>query len=167
MTFLLLLTLYIIYYHLNIENNVKLDEPLVPFSEKAYGSIEVMRVISVHDGDTFTINVKEWPSIVGANMPVRINGIDTPEINSDNVKIRFIAKKAKESLRTILSGTGPLILENIKRDKYFRLDATVKKGGIDVGDVLIGLKLAKPYDGGVKPTWSTKDYDDYKNVLKK
>ena len=42
-------------------------------------------VTRVYDGDTFYIEVKDWPDIVGKNMPVRIYGIDCPELKSSDV----------------------------------------------------------------------------------
>lgn len=55
---------------------------LLPFlaSAKDYGSMFVDEVISVYDGDTFRVNIKGYPDVIGENIAIRVNGIDTPEI---------------------------------------------------------------------------------------
>ena len=45
-----------------------------------YGTVTVSKVISVYDGDTFRVNIDSLPPIVGKNIAIRVNGIDTPEI---------------------------------------------------------------------------------------
>ena len=45
-----------------------------------YGMAIVSKVISVYDGDTFRVNIDSLPAIVGKNITVRLNGVDTPEI---------------------------------------------------------------------------------------
>jgi len=51
--------------------------------EKNYGDVIVSKVESVHDGDTITVTINKWPTITGERIPVRIDGVDTPEINGD------------------------------------------------------------------------------------
>ena len=46
-----------------------------------YGSVIVTKVISVYDGDTFRVDIDSLSPIVGKNIPVRLEGVDTPEIN--------------------------------------------------------------------------------------
>ena len=60
--------------------------------------------------------------------------------------------KAGSSQRLLTSGEK-VILYNLGRDKYFRLLASVKVGGIDVAEYLIKKGLAKSYDGGAKVWW--------------
>ena len=45
-----------------------------------YGTVTVSKVISVYDGDTFRVNIASLPPIVGKNIAIRVNGVDTPEI---------------------------------------------------------------------------------------
>ena len=45
-----------------------------------YGTAIVSKVISVYDGDTFRVDIDSLPPIVGKNIPIRLNGVDTPEI---------------------------------------------------------------------------------------
>lgn len=122
--------------------------------------IKDFTVVKVRDGDTFVINIENVPDVwllsacgVGKNIAVRIRGIDTPELNDSREEIRNIAIKAKEELEKLFNSGNKIILYNLGRDKYFRLLASVKVGGIDVAEYLIKKGLAKSYDGGAKVWW--------------
>lgn len=129
--------------------------------EKSYGNI-TCEVVSVYDGDTFTVNIPAWPTIVGEHIGIRVNGIDTPERTSKNSKVKELSGIAKECASTMLKSGKKVELRNIKRDKYFRIDADVYVDNVNLADVLIDKGLAKPYDGGKKPSWTAKDYESYK-----
>lgn len=154
---LLIFTLYIIYFHF------KRDEVVYTGLDN-YGSVNVTRMVSVYDGDTFTVQINKWPPIIGDNISVRIRGIDTPEMGVSNSKVKYLALVAKDKL-TEMCKSGKIKLINIKRDKYFRIDAEVMVGNKNVGKTLIDLGLAKEYDGSRRPDWSDKDYNNYMNVL--
>lgn len=120
-----------------------------------------VKVTRVHDGDTFTVDVPQWlvapgAEVVAKNVSVRIAGIDCPEIHDPNPLIRNAATVAKLQAESLLKG-GKVVLRDPKRDKYFRLNAQVLAGGVDVGKSLIDAKLAKPYDGGTKSPWTVTD----------
>lgn len=128
---------------------------------RQYGNIDVSKVTSVYDGDTFNADINEWPPIIGKNIGVRINGIDTPERTATNNKVRRLSQAAKTELDRILRSATKIELLNLHRDKYFRLNADIFADEEDVGQKLIVLGLAKPYDGGQKPTWTSADHDHY------
>lgn len=109
-------------------------------------------VVSVYDGDTFRCDVEGWPPIIGENMGIRINGIDTPEMNDSRPRVKVLAKKARDYARQRLEN-GDVELKNIKRGKYFRIVADVYVDGSNLGNELLRQKLAKKYDGGKKPKW--------------
>ena len=115
--------------------------------------IKDFTVVKVRDGDTFVINIENVPDVFGKEIAVRIRGIDTPELNDSREEIRNIAIKAKEELEKLFNSGNKIILYNLGRDKYFRLLASVKVGGIDVAEYLIKKGLAKYYDGGAKAVW--------------
>ena len=122
-------------------------------SEKIYpGRYEVV-VTSVHDGDTITVEIPEFPSIIGENIGIRLDGIDTPELTDKRQEIKSIALEAKEYVRRKVSTAKKIEIDNLKRDKYFRIDAKVYIDGLLIQDELLKLKLAKPYDGGTKMPW--------------
>jgi endonuclease YncB( thermonuclease family) len=110
-------------------------------------------MVSVYDGDTFTADIPEFPPVVGDKIGIRLDGIDTPEMNDKRPEIKILAQKAKLVLKTSLANAKRITITDIKRDKYFRLDATVIADGVNLNELMIKLELAKPYDGGKKSPW--------------
>lgn len=45
-----------------------------------YKSVNIDEVVYIYDGDTFRVNISSYPDVIGKNMPIRLSGIDTPEI---------------------------------------------------------------------------------------
>lgn len=126
---------------------------ITPQAVKQYGKTIVAKVNRVHDGDTLTVDILDWPPIVGLNMPIRINGIDAPEMSSKDPKIKALAIKARDYLKNLLAKGKIIELKNIQRDKYFRLDAELYIDDIDAGSELLKQGLAQKYDGGTKSPW--------------
>ena len=123
------------------------------FKDMVFGNAIVETITSIYDGDTFRANIKDWPPIVGVKIPVRIIGIDTPEIRSKCPKEKALAYEAKQFTVDLLSNAKVIELQNIKRGKYFRLLAIVIVDGVSLGDALIEEGLAIFYDGGTKANW--------------
>ncbi len=117
--------------------------------------IEHIELVSVYDGYTFKINIQNSNyEIFSKNISVRIYGIDTPEMKSESQREKRLAHKA-QIFTTQLLNSGKIILKDVKRDKYFRILATVivvdDNGNIiDVGKTLIDNGLAKLYFGNTK-----------------
>lgn len=107
-------------------------------------------VVKVRDGDTFVINISNIPDVFGSEIAVRIRGIDTPEKNDSRENIKKIALEAHRELEKLLLSAKNIELYDLGRDKYFRLLASVKADGVDVGQYLITKGLAKKYNGGKK-----------------
>jgi len=63
-----------------------------------YGTVTVSKLISVYDGDTFRVDINSLPPILGKNIPVRVAGIDTPEIQGKCFYEKNLAKKKPETL---------------------------------------------------------------------
>lgn len=118
-----------------------------------FQDVRVSEVTSIYDGDTFRVNIKDYPRIVGQRMAIRIKGIDTPEIRGKCVKEKELAQKAKQMTVSLLKGAKVIELRNIKRGKYFRLLADVYVDGVSVGCELIKSGLAIKYNGGTKSEW--------------
>ena len=112
-----------------------------------------VKLISVYDGDTFKVNLPCKEKLFCQNISVRVRGIDTPEINSKNIKEKEIAKQAKIFTQQLLL-SGKIILGNCTRDKYFRLlcDVFIKKEKeeINLAQKLLLSGLAVQYDGKTK-----------------
>lgn len=121
--------------------------------DKVFGSVVVDEVTSIYDGDTFRANINAWPSVVGERVPVRIKGIDTPELRGKCQAEKELARKAKQHTVAILREAKQIELRDIQRGKYFRLLAFVFVDGQSLGDLLIREGLAVAYDGGTKRNW--------------
>lgn len=122
-----------------------------------YGDVNAI-VSHVHDGDTVIVDVNGWPDICGKKIPIRINGIDCPELNDKNPKIRGWAYAAKDKSSSMMSPGTEIKLHAMDRDARFRIDATVIVNGVDVGAELIKSGYAKKYNGkGRRPVWTEAD----------
>ncbi|MDX8376752.1 MAG: thermonuclease family protein [Mariprofundales bacterium] len=126
-------------------------------SKKHFGDLTVDKVISVYDGDTFRVNIKNLHPLLGDNISVRIAGMDTPEMKDKRHLVRELAKKAQMMLEERLNAGTHIELRNVKRGKYFRIIADVYIDDINIGNELIHLGLAKAYYGGKKQEWSNDD----------
>lgn len=119
-----------------------------------YGDISDVEVVSVYDGDTLSVNVRDWPPVVGERVPVRVRGIDTPEIRGRCPDEKAQARAARDLLRQLVDHASRVTLRGVERGKYFRLVATVFADDQNVADILIARGLARPYDGrGKRPGW--------------
>jgi endonuclease YncB( thermonuclease family) len=136
------------------------------------------RLVDVYDGDTITVIIKHFYTMY--KIPVRLNGIDTPEMNSTNVVIRQQALKARNELVRHLTCNNvmldvqhvytraqiqTMLIRNVylvwvcfgNNDKYGRVLADVYTNDqCDQEDhasqVLISKKLGFAYKGGKKLT---------------
>ena len=108
-------------------------------------TITDFEIVKVRDGDTFVINIPNIPQVFGSEIAVRIRGIDTPELRDDREEVKKRAYEAKAELEKLLLNAKEIILYNIGRDKYFRILASVKADGIDIGEYMIKNKFAVKY----------------------
>ncbi len=118
-----------------------------------YGTVTVSKVTSVYDGDTFRVDIDSLPPIVGKNIPIRVNGVDTPEIRGKCQYEKNLALKARDFVRDKLSTAKEIKLTNLQRGKYFRVVANVVVDGVSLEQELLDNKLAYEYDGGKKLSW--------------
>ena len=118
-----------------------------------YGTVSVSRVISVYDGDTFRVDIDSFPPIVGKNIPIRLNGVDTPEIRGKCQYEKDLALKARDFVRNKLANAKEIKLTKLQRGKYFRVVADVMIDGVSLEQELLENKLAYKYTGGKKSSW--------------
>ncbi|MBL7004959.1 MAG: thermonuclease family protein [Gammaproteobacteria bacterium] len=118
-----------------------------------YGTVTVSKVISVYDGDTFRVNIDSLPPIVGKNIPIRVNGVDAPEIRGKCQYEKNLALKARDFVRAKLVNAKEIKLTNLQRGKYFRVVANVVVDGVSLEQELLDNKLAYEYSGGKKLSW--------------
>jgi micrococcal nuclease len=130
------------------------------FSQQTYaaeGEITpplVGKMLRAYDGDTIFVTLPNVHPVFGANIGIRLNNIDTPEMTGDCAKEKDLANKAKERVTQLLPTGSEVTLQNVKRDKYFRVLADVyAQGIISVNNTLLLEKLAVPYTGGEKYDW--------------
>ena len=113
----------------------------------SYGSIAISSITSVYDGDTFRANITDYPPIVGENIGIRINGIDTPEMKGKCNREASLAKYAQQHTEKTLLSAKVIELRNMKRGKYFRIVADVYVDGVNLGEQLVNQGFAVIYDG--------------------
>ena len=123
------------------------------FAVSEYGTVSVSRVISVYDGDTFRVDIDSLPPIVGKNIPIRLNGVDTPEIRGKCQYEKDLALKARDFVRNKLANAKEIKLTNLQRGKYFRVVADVMIDGVSLEQELLDNELAYKYTGGKKSSW--------------
>lgn len=105
-----------------------------------------------YDGDTFTVDIPGVHPFFGNSTSIRVLGIDTAEMSSKNDCARKKALAARKRTQDLLNGATTVTLSNLKKDKYFRVLATVTiDGNIDLAQLLLDEKLAYKYDGSAKP----------------
>lgn len=120
-----------------------------PVSQVEGDTFENAQIASVYDGDTFKINLNCSMSVFCEKVPVRVRGIDCPEIKGKTEREKRLAQKAKAFTKDFLL-RGEVNLSNCGRDKYFRLLCDVDVNGQSLAQELLKRKLAYRYDGGTK-----------------
>jgi endonuclease YncB( thermonuclease family) len=121
--------------------------------QQTYGDVKVSRVTTIYDGDTFTATIDSWPGIAGKNIGIRIYGIDTPEMRGKCKREIELARLAKKKTVAMIRSAKIIELKQMRRDKYFRIDAEVFADGRSIGLALISAGLAMQYYGDKKATW--------------
>lgn len=114
------------------------------------GDFNQVTLQSVYDGDTFYVDISSCNMAVFCqHIPVRVREIDCPEMKGGTVGTKARAKQAKAFTKNFLKG-GKILLRNCGRDKYFRLLCDVKVNSKSLGEELLKVGHAIPYDGGTK-----------------
>lgn len=121
--------------------------------QKVYGEIKISKLISIYDGDTFKVDIDDYPPIIGKNITIKIANVDCPDLNSKNPELKMKAYQAKIFTKKFLENGSCIILKNMKRDKYFRIVAEIIVDGKNLGTELLNNNLALSYDGKKKTKW--------------
>jgi len=127
--------------------------PAFVSAKPQYGTVIVSKVISVYDGDTFRVDINSLSPIAGKNIPIRVNGVDTPEIRGKCPYEKKLAYKAKDFVMNKLLKAKKIELKNIQRGKYFRIVADVFVDGVSLEQELLDNGLAYKYSGKKKLGW--------------
>ena len=117
-----------------------------------YGDLVVEKYIDAYDGDTFRVDIPNVHPIIGRNIPIRLRGVDTPEIRGKCDEEKALAIEARDFVRNLLANAESINLQNIERGKFFRIVADVSVDGVDLAKTLIQNKLGRPY-AGKRESW--------------
>ena len=112
-------------------------------------------IIDVYDGDTVKVEMHmglgiNFKGFNGRGMGVRVNGIDTPEIRTRNLREKKFGYMARDRMRELLPVGSKQIIQTLdpQPDKYGRFLANfVLSDGKYAADVLIEEKLGVAYYG--------------------
>jgi micrococcal nuclease len=118
-----------------------------------YGNFNNVEYVRNYDGDTITVNISNVHNIIGKEIPIRIKGIDTPEIKGNCTEEIVAAEEVRDLVTSQISNATILNILNSERGKYFRILADVEYDGVDLGTFLLDSGYALPYNGGTKPNW--------------
>ena len=113
-------------------------------------NLRCVKYIRNYDADTITFKIPEVHPLLGEKIGVRVRGIDAAEIKGNGNCEKQAARIAKNLIESLLKQAKKIDLENVDRDKYFRILADVKIDGKNLKDILIKNNLAYAYDGGTK-----------------
>lgn len=132
------------------------EKPGISKTPIAPGLLEITpeQVVEVYDGDTFKIDLQGLHPLFGDKLPIRVKGIDTPELRGTTEEVKALAVQARELTENTLKGAQRIELRNPERGKYFRVVAEVWVDGKALAGILKEKGLAKDYDGeGERPEW--------------
>ena len=115
---------------------------------------KVARLIDVVDGDTIDVQI-DLGFDVSFSSRVRLNGIDTPESRTLDLREKKMGLAAKEWLKHRLESAKNIVIKTEKPDsseKYGRILGTVFVDGepLSLNDQLVKGGYAWVYDGGTK-----------------
>jgi endonuclease YncB( thermonuclease family) len=108
-------------------------------------------VIKVYDGDTFTLATK-IPALQNSPLyrfPVRLAGIDAPEIKTNNTDEKIMAFEARDALANLIL-YKKITLKNIRNEKYGRVLADAYLEDLHINHWLLKERYVVPYDGNTK-----------------
>ena len=137
----------------NMSTPKSLDDVVYSDTQIYIPNITQGKVVKVYDADTITvanrISVRGVQSDEIYRFPVRLNGIDSPEIKSKNPTTKALAKQARDVLSEMIFGKT-VELKNVQLEKFGRLLADVYLGDLHLNQWLIDHNYAVRYDGGTK-----------------
>jgi len=105
------------------------------------------RVLSITDGDTIRIDFK------GVSTPVRLIGIDTPEVNHPVEPVQCYGVEASRRTKELLDGKDVVLEQDVSEtDRYGRILAYVWLNGEFINEKLVkeGYAFSSSYPPDVK-----------------
>jgi micrococcal nuclease len=127
----------------------------------------VKRVI---DGDSLVLDIDLGFYMFMNETKIRLYGLDTPEMNSDDPLLRLQAVLATRYLYDNLPVGSKVTIKTVldKREKYGRLLATIiTQDGFNINDGLLENKLAINYKNLTRDEQITKHYENQQYLIQK
>lgn len=127
----------------------------------------VKRVI---DGDSLVLDIDLGFYMFMNETKIRLYGLDTPEMNSEDPLLRLQAIMATRYLYDNLPVGSKVTIKTIldKREKYGRLLATITtQDGFNVNDGLLENKLAINYKNLTRDEQIAKHYENQQYLIQK
>jgi len=127
----------------------------------------VKRII---DGDSLVLDIDLGFYMFMNETKIRLYGLDTPEMNSEDPLLRLQAIMATRYLFDNLQVGEKVVIKTVldKREKYGRLLATIiKKDGLNINEGLIQNKLAISYHNLTREEQIQKHYENQQYLINK
>lgn len=129
-----------------VSSQTKKDESC-EHSKTRFSCVEYLKN---YDADTITFSIPGVHPLLGEKISVRVRGVDAPEIKGKLPCEKDQARTAQRLIENLMKRAQRVDLENVDRDKYFRILADVKIDGKDLRELLLKNQLAYEYNGGTK-----------------
>lgn len=113
-------------------------------------SFQCVEYVRNYDGDTVTVDIPNVHPLLGKKISVRVRGVDTAEVRTKEKCEKQASRRARKLVKSLLKHAKRIDLQNVERDKYFRILADVYVDGKSIAEILLKNKLAVAYDGGSK-----------------
>ena len=120
--------------------------------KRDFGPIEAV-YRSAYDADTLRLDLHPMPEDWKINTPIRLIGINCPELRSKNKREKALAYEARDYVREFLEHADSIEVTLVGFGKYRRLLAEVVVNGANLNTLLQVEGYAVPYDGGTKRAW--------------
>jgi len=127
----------------------------------------VKRII---DGDSLVLDIDLGFYMFMNETKIRLYGLDTPEMNSEDPLLRLQAIMATRYLYDNLQVGEKVTIKTVfdKREKYGRLLATIiTKDGLNINEGLIQNKLAVSYHNLTRDEQIQKHYENQEYLINK
>lgn len=109
-----------------------------------------VKYLKNYDADTITVQIPDVHPLIGDKISVRVLGVDTPEIKGNLPCEKEAARAAKRLVESLLKQAKRIDLNDVERDKYFRVLADVSVDGRSLSGLLLKNGLAYSYEGKTK-----------------
>lgn len=109
-----------------------------------------VKFIRNHDGDTFVFDLGCNLPELFRTMPLRLYGIDTPEVGTKNVCEKAKGLVVRDFAKDELTNAKQINLVDCSKDKYFRILCRVNYDGKDLTQELLNRNYGYAYFGDKK-----------------